>query len=101
MNVFNLAFSSTIAVVSSAEGLLLTSIVEDIATVAAVEHSATEVALSRSRILDMVVQILPEWDSSVEREVTRFPFEVFMNRSQFLKFLLPLKIIIGKLFMSC
>ena len=48
-NVFNLAFSSAIAVVSSVEGLVTTSAVEDIATVAAVEHSATEVALSRSR----------------------------------------------------
>ena len=34
-------------VVSSAEGLVTTSTGEDIATVAAVEHSATEVALSR------------------------------------------------------
>ena len=39
------------AVVSSAEGLVTTSIGEDIATVAAVEHLATEVALSRSRHL--------------------------------------------------
>ena len=46
-NVFNLAFSSAIAVESSAEGSVPTSIVEDIATVAAVEHPATEVAVSR------------------------------------------------------
>ena len=61
--------------VSSAEGLVTTSTVEDIATVVVVEHSATEVALSRSRHLRHVVQILPERDWSVQREVTRFPFE--------------------------
>ena len=48
-NVFNLAFSSAIVVVSSVEELVTTSAVEDIATSEAVEHSATETTLSRSR----------------------------------------------------
>jgi len=48
-NVFNLEFSSATVVVSSEEGLVTTSAVEDIATVVVVEHPATEAALSRSR----------------------------------------------------
>ena len=47
-NVFNLAFSLAIVVVSSEERFITTLVVEDIATTVAVEHSATEVALSRS-----------------------------------------------------
>ena len=47
-NVFNIAFSLAIAVVSSAEGLVTTSVVEDDETTEAVEHSATDVAVSRS-----------------------------------------------------
>ena len=61
-NVFNLAFSSAIVVVSSEEGLVTTSVVEDRAIVAAVEHSAIEVALSRSMHFKHGGQILPERD---------------------------------------
>ena len=74
-NVFNLAFSSAIVVVSSEKGLVTTSVVEDIATVAAVKHSTTETALSRSRHLNMVAQSLPEWNCFVEHEVNRSLFE--------------------------
>ena len=74
-NVFNRAFSSAIVVVSSEKGLETTSVVEDIATVAAVEHSAIETTLSRSRHFRQVVQSLLERNWSVEREVNRSPFE--------------------------
>ena len=50
---------SPILVVSSVEGLVSTSVVEDRVTVTAVEHSATEVALYAQYILNMVVQIHP------------------------------------------
>ena len=46
-------------VVSSEEGLVTTSGVDDIAIVAAVEHSATETAYHAQDFLDMVVRILP------------------------------------------
>ena len=48
-NVFNLAFSSAIVVVSSEEGFVTTSAVKDIATSEAVEHSAMETTFSRLR----------------------------------------------------
>ena len=47
---------------SSAEVLVTTSTVEDIAILVALEHSATETTLSAQDILNMVAQSLPEWN---------------------------------------